>query len=240
VYASNGAVAVVTIENTGGRVLRWANDGCDTHAGLYAVVDATWRESTIKVSPELEPYREWFRDEADLDQPIQLRFQTAELVGRWGYGCADLAVGHELAPGQKITQELIWDGNAAPHLGLPPVGPATLTARFGGWLRPGPGQDGAPLEVTLESWVLTGRPNDFLSPAEAIDAALGDERLASWLLTQPLQSNANAVAEYDRELGLWAVGLQLFRDDGPPILHAAYVDPISGEIIAIREHRVEY
>ena len=95
------------------------------------------------------------------------------------------------------------------------------------------------LEVSLDSWVLNGRPDEMLSPAEAIDAALEDERLASWLLTRRLHYGADAIAEYDRDLGLWAVGLVMYHDDGDPILHAAFVDPVTGEVISIREHRIQ-
>ncbi len=94
--------------------------------------------------------------------------------------------------------------------------------------------------ATLESWVLGGRPDEYLSPAEAVDAALADERLASWLVTRSLAGNASMIAEYDAALDLWAVGLLWYRDDGDPVLHAALVDPISGEVIAIREYRVAF
>jgi hypothetical protein len=239
VNAGNGTVAFVTLENTGNRLLRWTNDGCDTNAGIIAIMPATWRESAVELPPELAPYRDWLREEARAGEEIWLRFAKASHLRYRSIGCADLGIGRELAPGRKVTQEFTWDGDAAPRLGIPPTGPVTLTSRFERWSRPGPGRDGDPIEVSLDSWVLNGRPEDYLSPAEAIDAALADERLASWLLTQPLR-NGNAIAEYDRDLGLWAVGLLISRDDGDPILHAAFLDPVTGEVIAVREHRVEF
>jgi hypothetical protein len=239
-HAGDWSPAFVTIENTGGRLLRWSNDGCDTNAGISATMLATWRDSAREVAPELEPYRERLRLEARVDDPIGLRFQKSEFGPFRSYGCADLAIARELAPGRSVTQELVWDGFAAPRLGLPPSGPVTLTATFGRWTRPGPGNDGDPIVVTLESWVLHGRPDEYLSPAEAIDAALADERLAAWLVTRSLAGNASGVAEYDADLDLWAVGLLSYRDDGDPVLHAALVDPITGEVIAIRQHRVAF
>ena len=84
------------------------------------------------------------------------------------------------------------------------------------------------------------RRSDALSPAQVIDAALADERLASWLVTRPFHSGADGIAEYDRASGLWTVGLLTFddRDYGDPpegVLHAAFVDPITGEVVAVRE-----
>jgi hypothetical protein len=115
-----------------------------------------------------------------------------------------------------------------------------LTSTFERWTRPGPGREGDPIEVTLDSWVVDGRDEAFLSPAEAIDAALADERLSAWLLTQPLRDGADAIAEYDRDLGLCAVGLLMYHDEGDPVLHAAFLDPVTGEVVAVREHRVEF
>jgi len=154
-------------------------------------------------------------------------------------GCADLGMPNELAPGRKVTQEAVWDGSAAWSLGLPPTAPATITARFERWSRDGKrGDGGKPLEVSIDSWILDGRSEDVLSPAEAIDAALRDERLTSWLITRPLHDNADAFVQYDRDLGVWAVGLLSYRDDGDPVLHAAFLDPITGEVITVREQRV--
>jgi hypothetical protein len=240
INAGNGTLAFVTIENTGARLLKWTNDGCDTNAGVIAMMPATWRESSMNVSSELEPYRDWLREEARAGEPIWLRFTKAQHLRYRSIGCADLGIGRELAPGRKVTQEFTWDGHASPRLGLPPSGPVTLTSRFERWNRPGPGSDGDPIEVTLDSWVLHGRPANYLSPAEAIDAALADDRLASWLVTRPLRDSATAIAEYDRDLGLWAVGLLMYRDEGDPILHAAFVDAVTGDVIAIREHRVTF
>lgn len=239
-HAGREATAFVTIENTGDRILRWTNDGCDTNAGIHGISTATWRDSTLEVSRGLAPYREWLREETGVDQPIWLRFGRGYGARHRFSGCADLGIPHELAPGRRVTQEFIWNGDAAPRLGLPPSGPATLTSTFERWSRPGKGPEGAPIEVTLDTLVLDGRPDEYLSPAEAIDAALADDRLASWLVTRSLRHSADAIAEYDRDLGVWAVGLLMYRDDGDPILHAAFVDPITGEVFAVREHRVEF
>jgi hypothetical protein len=238
-YAGNQVSALTTIQNTGTTALHWLNDGCDTNAWISAEVASKWRESTLEVSAELAPYRQWLRDAAYVDEPIRIVFDRGFRSSRFT-GCADLGIGKELAPGRKVTQEAIWDGSAAWSLGLPPTAPATITAHFDRWSRNEKRDDhGKPLEVSIDSWILNGRPEDMLSPAEAIDAALKDERLTSWLITRPLHDSADAIAQYDRDLGLWAVGLLTYRDEGDPILHAAFLDPITGEVIAIREQRVQ-
>jgi hypothetical protein len=240
--AGHTAVAWVTLQNVGDHELQWTNDGCDTNAGIGATVEASWRESHLDVSPELGPYRKWFREQANLAWPISLGFGRGILVGsRPGTGgCADLGLPKTLRPGGKLTQEFLWDGNVAGRLGKPPSGPASLTATFDRWSRPGPGKDGAPITVKLDSWIRNGRSEDFLSPAEVIDAALADDRFASWLITRPLRSGADAIVEYDTDLGVWAVGLLTYRDDADPVLHAAFLDAVTGEVIAIREHVAQF
>jgi hypothetical protein len=239
-HAGSQVAATTTIQNTGTSVLRWVNDGCDTNAWISGVVASKWRESALDVSAELVPYRQWLREAAYVDEPIRMAFDRGFRSSRFT-GCADLGMGKELAPGRKVTQEAIWDGSAAWALGLPPTAPAQITAHFDRWSRNDKRDDhGKPLEVSIDSWILNGRAEDMLSPAEAIDAALEDERLASWLITRPLHNGADAIAEYDRDLGLWAVGLLTYRDEGDPILHAAFLDPVTGEVIAIREHRVSF
>jgi hypothetical protein len=238
-HAGNPTGASVTIKNTGRRLLRWSNDGCDTNAGISAVMRATWRDSDLTVSPELAPYRDWLREDARFNGAIRLQFLRGPSIDRRSVGCADLGIGRELRPGRSVTQEFVWDGFAARRQGLPPSGPLTLSVSFDRWTRPGPGAEGAPVEVSLKSWMLDGRPDELLSPAEAIDAALKDKEFSSWLVTRPLRNGASAITEFDRDLGIWAVGLIMFRDPGRPILHAAFIDATTGEVIAIREHPVD-
>jgi hypothetical protein len=239
-YAGSQVSALTTIQNTGITALHWLNDGCDTNAWISAEVASKWRESTLEVSAKLAPYRQWLRDAAYVDEPIRIVFDRGFRSSRFT-GCADLGIGKELAPGRKVTQEAIWDGSAAWSLGLPPTAPATITAHFDRWSRNENRDDhGKPLEVSIDSWILDGRSEDLLSPAEAIDAALKDERFTSWLVTRPLNDNADAIVQYDRDLGLWAIGLLTYRDEGDPVLHAAFLDSVTGEVIAIREQRVSF
>ena len=76
------------------------------------------------------------------------------------------------------------------------------------------------------SFVVGGRPEEFLSPFEAIDVGLADARLNSWLQARPLDRTQKPIVEFDRQLGLWAVG-SVFDGDLVNTLHAAFIDPIS-------------
>jgi hypothetical protein len=231
-------IATVTLENRGNRELRWTNDGCDVNAWVHGRVEGAWRPSEASYPADLVSYRDWFLREARADAPISLAFDPLQLIGRRFIGCADLGVARSLAPGRSVTQEFAWDGSAYPRLGLPPTAPATLTATFERWTRPGPGRDGAPLFVTLDSWVIDGRRDEVLSPAEVIDAALMDERFAASVRDRRV-STGNIVVEYDLGIGLWTIGFLRTTDDGHAILHAAHVDPVTGEVVAVREQRVE-
>ena len=235
-----------TVINTGDRPLHWTVDGCGVDVAVQGEMDATWRSSSMDVDPALVRYRDWLREAAAVDQPIALGFAPASFGDGGQYGCADVGIPRDLAPGESTRQELMWFGQARGRLGLPPSAPTTITGTFAYWYRGAEqnGAEGEPLTVTLDSWVIDGRPPEFLSPAEVIDAALADEELATWLVAQPFRSRADAVAEYDVQAGIWLVGLQIYRDVGPGpslvVLHAALVDPVSGEVIAIREHPVQF
>lgn len=236
--AGTGAVATVTLVNRGDGELRWSNDGCDTHAWVHAVTDARWPAADGELPEDLVPYRDWFLRSARVERPIWLDFRITHLASYRFYGCADLAVPRSLAPGRSVSQQFIWDGQATGRLGPPPSGPVTITATFERWNRPGPGRDGTPVVATLDSWVIGGRPGDMLSPAEIVDAALGDPRFAAIARARSV-SRGNVILEYDLHLGLWAVGFLEVPSDGPASMLAAYVDPLTGEVIDVRQQRVE-
>lgn len=234
----------VTIENIGSHVLEWMNSGCDQHAGVSGLASGSWAPGDADIAAELEPYREWLLEDYGIGSRIGLRTTTLGGLGRNRGGCADLGIPYALAPGESVAQVLVWDGQAGVGWGLPPSGPAAFTATFDRWRRAGePEGEGAPgrsIAVDMEVEIIGGRRSDALSPLQVVDAALGDDRLASWLLTRPLRSGANTVVAYDPVSGLWTVGLLVSRDRGDAdtredILHAAFVDPITGEVIDVRE-----
>lgn len=237
-WAPQGAEAVVTIENRSDRTLRWSTDGCNTNAWISATTTATWRDSPRLVGQDLAPYRDWLRKWVRIKEPIELAFNRGSRQLHRSVGCADLGLPHQLEPGRSVRQTFIWDGSAAHRLGPAPNGPVTLISRFERWSLAGGGER-QPIEVKLDSWIVGGRSEAYLSPAEVIDAALSDERLGSWIVTRPVGHNANPIVEFDRELGFWAVGL-LLEGGFEPTMHAAFVDPISGEVFAVKEHRVTY
>jgi hypothetical protein len=77
------------------------------------------------------------------------------------------------------------------------------------------------------------------SPFEAIDAALGDERFATWLASRRMEPTDKPVVEFDRDLWIWVVGVR-FGEMLDPVVHAAYIDPMTRELFAVKEHRVAF
>ena len=236
--AHYGGEALVTIENNSRRTLEWGVDGCDINAWVDAKTIATWRDSAIDLPEPLARHRDELRRIIRTDQPIRLGFRRPIFVLHRNIGCSDLAIPRELRPGRSVTQSFTWDGSAYGRLGPAPNGPVTITSRFERWKLAG-GDELRPLEAKLESWVLDGRREDFLSPFEAIDAALMDDRFTSWLLTRPAETNANPVVEFDRDIGAWVIGLLTYPEGSVfQILHAAYLDPYTGEVFAVKESRL--
>jgi hypothetical protein len=228
-----------TIENVGSETLYWTVDGCGSDAAVRGVLtDARWRPSTTALSGELERWRQSFIETAGIERPIWLNLRRGSLVGLRSYGCADLGIGRSLKPGRSRSVTLIWDGMTAKRLGLPPSGPLEIVARFDGWRRGRQGKERA-VEVRLDSWMTHGVDRTLLSPGEVIDAAFANQEWAAWLLTQPYHTGNEEVLEYNEASGIWLAGLLTYRDDELPLLHAALIDPISGEVIDIREHPVD-
>jgi hypothetical protein len=240
IQAGNRMTVQTSIENTGRDTLHWGVDGCGIDVRVRGeLTGAAWRPSSLAVEPIVWGYREWLREQAQVDSSIRLEFLPSSLSGRRSFGCADLGITRSLKPGKSRTDELVWDGQAAGRLGLPPTSPTVITATFGNWYR-GDSEEHPrkPIVATLDTWVVGGRNPAYLSAAEAIDAALRDPAFADWLVTQPFRTGDDAVVEYDQEVGVWIVGLFRSRYGSEPVLHAALVDPVTGEVIAIREHEV--
>jgi hypothetical protein len=240
--AGERTVLQTVVKNTGRDTLRWYVDGCATDVFAEAELpDATWRPSTITTDPLLRSYSAWLQAEARLDLPIRLKFEPAWLSGMRDYGCADLGMPRSLKPGASTTQDLIWDGLVRDRLGPPPSGPTTITATFDHWYR-GAQEQGdekhKPIVVKLDSWVAGGPSDAFLSPAGAIDSALADPAFADWVITQPFNDRRDGLVEYDPDVDVWMVGLIHDRDNQRSLLHAALVDPLTGTVLAIREHEV--
>jgi hypothetical protein len=189
----------------------------------------------------LRAYSAWLQAEARLDLPMWLRFEPGWLSGMRDYGCADLGMPRSLKPGESTTQDLVWDGLVRDRLGPPPSGPTTITATFDHWYR-GAQEQGdekhKPIVVKLDSFVVGGPSAAFLSPAEAIDSALAEPAFADWVITQPFNDRRDGLVEYDPDVDVWMVGLIHDRDNQRSLLHAALVDPLTGVVLAIREHEI--
>jgi hypothetical protein len=240
--AGERTVIETKVENTGRDTLRWYVDGCGIDVFTQAeLTDAKFRPSAITTTPLLRAYSGWLQTEVRLDAPIWLNFEPGWLSGMRDYGCADLAMPRSLKPGASTTESLVWDGLARDRLGPPPSGPTTITATFDYWYR-GAQEQGdekhKPIVVKLDSWVVGGPSPAFLSPAEAIDSALADPAFADWIITQPFNDRRDGVVEYVPDVNVWMIGMIHDRDNQRSLLHAALVDPLTGKVLAIREHEV--
>ena len=230
-----------TVENTSDEPLDWLVD-CSMNVHVSARTEATWPHHEPSDDARLRRYRDWLLEESGADQPIAFQFFGVRQLGRRSYGCGDSGSGAKLEPGESVTEELAWDGHANRRLGPPPSAPVTVTGTFRHWYRVDEeegGTQGEPISVTLESWLIFGRDPELLAPEAIVDAALADDAFASWLVEQPLRQSADAIVEYEWPSGLWIVGLAVNREDRNPLLHAAFLDPVSGEVLMIREHPLE-
>ncbi len=243
IRAGRREVLTTTIKNTGRDTLRWMVDGCGVDVGITAALpEARWRPSTRTVEPLQKAYAQWLRDQVRLEQPIHLRFDPGTLLGQVDVGCADLGIPRSLKPGASLSEDLVWDGQAAGLLGPPPSGPVVITATFDYWWRGSTADANVasekPIVLRLDSRVVGGPAPAFLSPGEAIDAALADPEFGAWAMTQIL-SGTMGVVRYDPAANVWIVGLVHQQDTEPyQWLHAALVDPLTGEVLAIREHAI--
>jgi hypothetical protein len=232
-----GTIVTVTIANRTRRVLEWWADGCGGNARVSATTTSIWRDSAGGLAPDLSRHRDWLR-RAIPEGPIGLQIDRHWTRQRRGGGCTQFASRHDIEPGQNARREFTWDGSAAGRLGPPPNGPVSFTARLERLKLEG-GDELKPIVVTLDSWIVSGPPEEFMSPFEAIDAALADERFTTWLASRRMEATDKPVVEFDRDLWIWVVGVR-FGEMLDPIVHAAYIDPITHEVFAVTEHRVSF
>jgi hypothetical protein len=235
-------VLTVTITNGSGRRLEWLANGCEANASIAATMTATWRDSTAAPSVDLDSYRDRLRGKVS-DGPIRLAIQRPYTLLRRDSTCTDFTESRRrrLEPGESVTREYIWAGDTVGRLGPPPDDvPVKIVARLERWRFVG-GKDREPIEVSLDSWVIGGHADGFLSPFQAIDVALADERLASWLVARGRSRTDAPMVEFDRDLGVWVVGVRFADEvDSQPVLHAAFIDPMTREVFAVKEHRVSF
>jgi hypothetical protein len=188
--------------------LRWAAGGPQHGA---AQTFKSWANQTI----------------VELSGPITLGFVPERFVGRGDFGCSDIGITHELAVGGRVSGRYLWDGLTG-DFGLPPSGPAELTATFDYWWRDGePEGSGPAVAATLPVLINKGRGPAELSPGQIIDRALVVPQFRAVLEAHPsLQDWDMPIrVQFDPGTGLWQVELR--TEDGTSAL--VRIDPF-GEV----------
>jgi hypothetical protein len=225
------------VRNLGSETLHWISDGCETSVGIYGeMTGSAWRPG-VQQQGVAKLFKDYALDRAFRTGPLPapwLRFVPPALVGKGSYGCADLTVGHEIAPGKSVRAALVWDGSAYMRWGPPPTGAVTITGTFvhywHGDKEPLRSQRGT-IEVRLDTWVVGGADETRLSPPEVADAALADPAFAAYLETLDLGNGNEDVMWYRPERDLWEVGVLDWYGGPGATMHLVLVDPFSGAIV---------
>jgi hypothetical protein len=225
--------ALATVTNVGSDNLVWFHDGCANPVWISGELTGQhWRPGFAQFVGKVAAFQERAVHDATFDGAIRLGFLEEKWIGEGTHGCADIGMRDVVAPGDSLTAERVWDGQASGRLIPPPGGPATLTAAFGYYWRGDPNEsrtmDGmATLELELPTWI--ERPaREFIHPAEAIDVALLDRRLQGVIAARDLWNANENLLRFDIERGVWEVGLLDHHGNGAGTLHAVEVDGRTG------------
>ena len=225
-----------TVKNIGTDDVTWFHGGCDDPIFVNGTSAIAWSPGRDQVGQALEfktlaMGMNWATD------PLPsafMNFVPRRMLGKGSYGCADVGITETIAPGDERHRTLWWTGYAEVLRGLPPTGPATISALaeyyWRGHRQPGRILD-QKLELTLDAWVTDGLVAGRLSPLEVADAALADPAFAAFVEPQELRNGREEILWYDPEADVWEVGVMPWYDTKPPRIHGVLVDPVTGEVL---------
>ena len=201
-----------TLFNRGPGVLHWMTDGCATHVGVRGQMSGMrWSAGGVQEGAA-QTFKSWAdQTVVELSGPISLGFVPERFVDRGDYACADVGVTHELEVGGRTVARHRWDGLTG-EFGLPPPGPAELTATFHYWWRDGePEGRGPDVAARLPVVIDRGRGPAELSPGQVIDVALSVPQFRALLEAHPsLQEWDMPIrVEYDPNAEAWEVELRI-------------------------------
>jgi hypothetical protein len=225
------------VTNTSNReVLHWGSDGCEIPLWVFgSMPDLRWRPGAVPPTDQLRTFKS-LALERMVDAPVPMGFMPEAFVGKGidlaEFGCGDIFIGHDLAPGTSVVVREVWDGTAM-HTHAPlPTGRLDLHATLDTWWRGdvGPPEvSGQPIEVHLDGWIDGGAAPPAVDPGEAIDAALGDPDFAAWLETRNLEGGVDPFVRYDAASQLWLVGLTTYQP--AERTRVCQVDATSGQVV---------
>lgn len=229
-----GEVTGVTyrLKNTGGASVTWTSDGCESPVGLQGEMTDVRLRPGGQATGQGSRFKFLALDDVE-DGIVRIGFVSEQLLGRGTYGCGDIAIGHELKPGQQITRREFWDGAVSQRHGPPPTGAIRLTGWAGYFSRTRGGEearlgDNGVLRPVLDAWIVAGHDPAWLDLPEVVDAALADPQLQAWLGQVEIGNASEPVAWWDAAQGLWQVGI--LRYYVQPGLWLVLVDPLTGAV----------
>ena len=237
--AGKPAWITTTVRNTGDTPVRWTSDGCGISVLLQGkMVGQKWRPgSPLDVASieaaggtrEADPVwraKNW----GESSRRMWFAFEPKWMVERGSGGCADVAIGRRLAPGEVVKQRLRWNGQVAETLGPPPDGTARIIGTFGYERR---GDDRRRIALDLEVPVAGGRDPGWLHPREAVEAALTDPEFSDLIDPIRIGYESSTYLLHDAARDAWIVGLCGWFDDEHVWWKAAVVDPATGALAEI-------
>jgi hypothetical protein len=243
VVSAREAVWIETrLENVGENTLHWITDGCGIAVGVTARMALVWAYGSEQRGV-FRVYKDWTLQlyGGRAAHPIGPATIPEPFADRGQYGCADLAVGHALAPGDRIDARALLDPRRSSYdFGVIPSGAVELTASFDLWWRgkdPGedrPGNDSIAVLLPIE--IIDGRDPSFISAGQAVDVALGVEMLQEQLRARPeVRWFAPTGIDFDEAAGTWTVGATFFADTPNERHVGIVVDARTAEITGTHE-----
>lgn len=224
--------ATYRVKNVGPTSANWTSDGCESPVGLNGEMTGIRLHPGIQATAQGSRFKFLALHDVE-DGIVRIGFVPERFLGRGTYGCGDIAIGHELKPGQQITRRGFWDGAVSRRHGPPPTGAVRLTGWAGYFSRMHDGEetplgDNGVLRPVLDAWITAGHDPAWLDLPEVVDAALADPQLQAWLDKVEIGNASEPVAWWDAELGLWQIGI--LRYYVQPGLWLVLVDPLTGAV----------
>lgn len=241
--SADGLWLTTRLENRGTEVLHWITDGCEINVGVEARTGVEWAYGAEQPYP-LRLFKDWLLERYDGAQrySIGLPAMPEWAINKDGFGCADLGVGHDLAPGGVLKARHFVKastGTSAGSYGLPPAGPILITGTFGTWWRGDEDIDSVRHDFLLTRLVVLledGRDPALISPGQAVDVAIQSPVLQGYLSRYPaIPDFAPLDLTFDPASSRWTVHAVFGSRSTSPKPLTIVVDARSASIVEIRD-----
>ena len=242
ISTTKGLWITTRLENRGADVLHWATDGCEINIGVEASTGVKWAYGAVQ-PPAFKVFKDWLleRYPGQDEYPISLPVTPDWAVDREGFGCADIGLGHDLAPGKHRTARMLIKastGASTGTYGLAPAGPVRITGTFGLWWRGDEDMDTVQhdsLVTHLAVLLRDGRDPALISPGQAVDVALQAPVLQDYLRRYPkVPDFAPLDLTFDVAAGRWTIHAVFGSRSTAPKPLTIVVDARSATIVDIQ------